>query len=63
MTRTITAEKGFGFVADTQGQYFFHRSAVQGANFDDLREGVAVECDTGQGPKCVFSARGPRLKQ
>jgi CspA family cold shock protein len=55
--KTIRAEKGFGFVADTQGhEYFFHRSAVQSAAFEELREGDAVEFDTGQGPK------GPRAE-
>jgi CspA family cold shock protein len=53
--KTIQADKGIGFIADPQGkEYFFHRSAVQGAAFEDLHQGQAVEFDAGQGPK------GPR---
>jgi CspA family cold shock protein len=55
--KTIRADRGFGFVADTQGnEYFFHRSAVQGTAFDALKVGDAVEFDQGQGPK------GPRAE-
>jgi len=50
--RLIASDKGFGFIGDTQGkEYFFHRSAVQGAAFEDLHQGQAVEFDAGQGPK------------
>lgn len=50
-------DKGFGFVKDETGKdYFFHRSAVSGDEFEDLREGDRVEFDTGQGPK------GPRAE-
>jgi CspA family cold shock protein len=53
---TVT-NKGFGFIKDAAGkEYFFHQSAVQGAAFDDLREGDNVEFDVGQGPK------GPRAE-
>jgi cold shock protein len=58
VTGTITrlvSEKGFGFVAATDGsEYFFHQSACTNARFDDLREGQAVTFEKGQGPK------GPR---
>lgn len=55
--KTVRVDKGFGFVADGQGhEYFFHRSAVQGTEFEALSEGDAVEFDTGQGPK------GPRAE-
>ena len=54
---TIQADKGFGFIADTQGkEYFFHCSAVQSAAFEDLHQGQAVDFDAGQGPK------GPRAE-
>jgi len=60
VTGTITrlvSEKGFGFVAATDGsEYFFHQSACTNARFDDLREGQAVTFEKGQGPK------GPRAE-
>ncbi|MAT70708.1 MAG: cold-shock protein [Planctomycetaceae bacterium] len=49
-------EKGFGFIQSDNGELFFHHSSVEGAHFDDLREGQAVEFTEGQGPK------GPRAE-
>jgi len=49
------SEKGFGFVAASNGQeYFFHQSSC--ASFDTLREGQTVTFEPGQGPK------GPRAE-
>lgn len=45
-------DKGFGFIArPSQKDLFFHRSAVSGGNFNDLREGQSVAFTLGQGPK------------
>ena len=50
-------DKGFGFIAAGDGtEYFFHQSAVQGAQYDQLREGQRVTFTVGQGPK------GPRAE-
>ena len=49
-------EKGFGFIDTGRGDLFFHRSALQGARYEDLREGQTVEYEPGQGPK------GPRAE-
>jgi CspA family cold shock protein len=50
-------DKGFGFIAASDGvEYFFHQSACQGTRFDDLREGQRVTFDASQGPK------GPRAE-
>ena len=50
-------DKGFGFISDgSDKDLFFHSSAIQGARFDDLREGQKVEFTVGQGPK------GPRAE-
>jgi len=50
-------EKGFGFIATTEGiEYFFHQSACARTSFDDLREGQAVSFTVGQG------AKGPRAE-
>ena len=50
-------EKGFGFI-DTGGDkdLFFHHSSVEGASFDDLREGQRVTFTEGRGEK------GPRAE-
>ncbi|MGQ0735632.1 MAG: cold-shock protein [Acidobacteriota bacterium] len=48
-------DKGFGFISANDGnEYFFHSSACNGTRFEELREGMAVTFDRGQGPK------GPR---
>jgi CspA family cold shock protein len=53
--KRLVSEKGFGFVAASDGsEYFFHQSACNGCQFDSLREGQAVTFEKGQGPK------GPR---
>lgn len=55
--RTIRADKGFGFIKDAAGkEYFFHKSAVQGEELENLREGESVQFDLGEGPK------GPRAE-
>jgi cold shock protein len=48
-------DKGFGFIATSDGnEYFFHSSACNQTRFEELREGQAVTFERGQGPK------GPR---
>jgi CspA family cold shock protein len=55
--KRLVSQKGFGFVAAGDGsEYFFHQSACNGVQFDDLREGQTVSFDKGQGPK------GPRAE-
>jgi cold shock protein len=50
-------EKGFGFIEDGSGKdMFFHMSALEGAQFEDLREGQKVSFNVGEGPK------GPRAE-
>ena len=45
----LVGHRGFGFIANEDGrEYFFHASAVQGAQFDALREGQQVEFTVGQ---------------
>src|SRR4051812_26464226 len=52
--KRLVHDKGFGFIAASDGsEYFFHQSSCQ-TPFDELREGQAVTFDKGQGPK------GPR---
>jgi CspA family cold shock protein len=49
-------EKGFGFIDAGGKDLFFHRSAVEGTQFEELREGQRVSFTEGQGPK------GPRAE-
>ena len=50
-------DKGFGFIEDGTGKdMFFHSSALEGVQFDELREGQKVSYNVGQGPK------GPRAE-
>ena len=50
-------EKGFGFIDTGDGSdMFFHMSNVEGARFEDLREGQRVSYNPGRGPK------GPRAE-
>ena len=52
-----TTDKGFGFIEDGTGKdMFFHSSAVEGARYEELREGQQVSYNVGQGPK------GPRAE-
>ena len=58
--KRLVADKGFGFIAASDGaEYFFHQSACSGVAFDDLREGQAVTFEKGQGPK---GPRGENVK-
>ena len=53
--KRLVRERGFGFILGQDGvELFFHRSALQGAGFDTLAEGQAVEFDVEKGDK------GPR---
>ena len=57
MIKRLVSDKGFGFVASGEGsEYFFHQSACNGVQFDDLREGQTVTFEGGNGPK------GPRAE-
>ena len=52
-------DRGFGFI-DTGGKdLFFHKSAMQNATFEELREGQAVEFDEGKSEKgpCAENVR------
>ena len=54
--KKLVSDKGFGFIEGDRGELFFHHSAVEGASFETLREGQAVEYSEGRGPK------GPRAE-
>jgi cold shock protein len=53
--KRVVRDRGFGFISSAEGpEIFFHRSSLQGLNFDSLKEGDAVEFEVEDGPK------GPR---
>ena len=53
--KRIIRERGFGFIGAEDGrEIFFHRTAMEGTDFDGLEEGNSVEFDVEKGPK------GPR---
>lgn len=49
----LKPDHGFGFIQDTNTgkEYFFHRSAVEWASFEELREQQAVQFEPSEGPK------------
>ena len=52
MPGTITRlnERGYGFIkTDQEGDLFFHRSVLEGVEFNSLKEGQEVEFEKGQG--------------
>jgi CspA family cold shock protein len=59
--KKIVRDRGFGFItpADRGGDLFFHISAVDADQFDNLEEGQKVEfeidagADRGTGPRAV----------
>lgn len=55
--KKLVADRGFGFIQGEKGEIFFHCSTVEGAQFEDLREGQSVTYTEGQGPK------GPRAEK
>jgi CspA family cold shock protein len=53
--KRIIRDRGFGFIRTAEGQeVFFHRSSLQGLDFDALKEGDSVELEMERGEK------GPR---
>ena len=54
--KKLIAEKGFGFIEGERGELFFHHSAIEGGQFETLKEGQSVEYTEGRGPK------GPRAE-
>jgi CspA family cold shock protein len=60
--KRLVRDKGFGFISsDTDGkEYFFHRSALSGSDYDELIEGDTVEFAgllTPKGPRAASVER------
>jgi len=54
--KKIVSDKGFGFIGGERGDVFFHHSAVEDVEFENLQIGQAVTYEEGTGPK------GPRAE-
>jgi len=61
--KRLIRDRGFGFISAEDGkELFFHRSALQGEDFDALQEGMSVEFNLERGPKGLRAA-GVRISQ
>ena len=50
--KRVIRDRGFGFISAEDGkEIFFHRSALEGIDFDALEEGNSVEFNSERGPK------------
>jgi len=50
--KRVIRDRGFGFISAEDGkEIFFHRSALEGIDFDALEEGNSVEFNVERGPK------------
>jgi cold shock protein len=48
--KKLIGGKGFGFIQTEDGkELFFHRNDLQGVDYSSLKEGQAVEYETGTG--------------
>ena len=56
--KKVIRQRGFGFIAAEDGkEIFFHRSALEGVDFDALEEGASVEFDVEESPKGARAAK------
>jgi len=58
--KKLVSERGFGFIASSGQELFFHHSSVQGS-FESLSEGQAVEFEVDSTPNS--KGKGPRAIQ
>ncbi len=50
--KRLIRDRGFGFIGAEDGEeFFFHRSALEGIDFEALEEGDSVEFNSERGPK------------
>ncbi|UCD72135.1 MAG: cold shock domain-containing protein [Syntrophobacterales bacterium] len=50
--KRVVRERGFGFISAEDGrEIFFHRSTLEGTDFNALEEGNSVEFNVERGPK------------
>jgi len=62
--RRLFTDRGFGFIETERGEeLFFHRSQIQGIDYNSLREGQRVEFEVGKGRNGRPQAIRVRLAQ
>ena len=62
--KRLIKDRGFGFIKIEQGEdLFFHRSELQGVDYDSLGEGQEVEFEVGRGHSGRPQAVKVRLAQ
>jgi CspA family cold shock protein len=62
--RRLIRDRGFGFIKTERGEdLFFHRSQLQGIDYNSLREGQQVEFEVGKRPDGRLQAIGVRVAQ
>ena len=61
--KKLIRERGFGFISAEDGrEIFFHRSALEGVDFEALEEGNSVEFNVERGPKGPQAANVRMIK-
>jgi CspA family cold shock protein len=61
--KKIVRERGFGFISAEDGkEVFFHRSGLEGIEFDDIEEGDDIEFNSERGPKGLRAVNIRTLK-
>ncbi len=62
--RTIREDRGFGFIRPDgeRDDIFFHADVVEGAPFDQLREGERVAFEAGPDPRNPSRRRAERVR-
>ncbi|MBN1591830.1 MAG: cold shock domain-containing protein [Candidatus Coatesbacteria bacterium] len=55
--KRLIRDRGFGFIRGEDGnEVFFHRSALEGVEYDALEEGRKVDFSIEKGPKGIRAA-------
>ena len=58
--KKLVKDRGFGFIRAEDGrEIFFHRTAIDGSQFESLTEGQSVEFDIEKNPR-DSRGKGPR---
>ena len=60
--KKLVSDKGFGFITGEglEKDLFFHRNSLVGVNFDELKEGDEVTCETEESPKGLNAVKVQR---
>jgi len=63
MTGTIKSltDKGFGFIKNDEGEYFFHQNSLLGIQYDELREGDIISFDIEKSQKGLTAIKIQRV--